>query len=313
MINYVLRRLVSTMPVLLVVAIIVFLIIRLAPGDPALAMAGDGATSEDLARLRAALGIDQPLWYQFWVWLLQLIQLDFGYSLYHRISVWSLIGQRIGPTLYLAGLTMLITVPIAIPLGAFAAWRQGERLDRWLSGLAVMGFSIPVFVVAYLLIWFFSVKLGWFPVQGAGGDDASLFQKLRYMVLPAVGLALGQIALLARVTRAAVIDTLAEDYVKTARAKGASDMRALWRHAVRNASIPIMTVIGLSFVVLIGGVVVTETIYALPGLGKLTVDSVLARDFPVVQGIVIFFSLIYVAINLLVDLSYALLDPRIRY
>lgn len=313
MINYVLRRLLSTIPVLLVVAVVIFLIIRLAPGDPALAIAGDGATAEDLARLRAALGIDRSLPYQFWIWLQQLASLDLGQSLYYRMSVWSLIGQRIWPTLYLALLTMAITIPIAIPLGAYAAWGQGQRLDRWLSMGAVMGFSVPVFVVAYVLIWMFAVRLGWLPVQGMGGDDAGVLVKLRHLILPAVGLALGQIALLARVTRAAVIDMLNEDFVKTARAKGASNFRTLWRHAVRTASVPIMTVIGLSFVVLIGGVVVSETIYALPGLGKLTVDSVLARDFPVVQGIVIFFSLVYVAVNLLVDLSYALLDPRIRY
>ena len=208
---------------------------------------------------------------------------------------------------------MLISVPIAVYLGALAASKQGSFIDRAVNASAVVAFSVPVFVLGYLLIWLLALKLGLFPVQGTGPADAGLFTRLKYFILPAVGLAFGQVALLTRVTRASVIDVLHEDFIKTAYAKGASARRVLWRHAVRNAAVPIVTIIGLSFAVLIGGVVVSETVYAIPGLGKLTVDSVLARDFPVVQGLVIFFSVTYVGINLLVDVLYVALDPRIRY
>jgi len=310
---YLLRRLLSTIPVVLTVAVVIFVILRLAPGDPALAIAGEGASPAELARLRAQLGLDQSIVRQFFIWLGAMARLDFGSSLYYHIPVVELIGRRIGPTVFLAVLTLLISVPVAVFLGAAAAARQGTLVDRAVNALAVLSFSVPVFVVGYLLIWLLALKLGLLPVQGLGPADAPFLSRLRYFVLPAVGLAFGQVALLTRVTRAAVIDALHEDYIKTALAKGASFRRVLWLHAVRNAAVPIVTIIGLSFALLIGGVVVSETVFALPGLGKLTVDSVLARDFPVVQGLVMFFSLLYVAINLLVDLLYLALDPRIRY
>lgn len=311
--TYFLRRLASTIPVVIVVAALIFVVLRLAPGDPALAIAGDGATPEQLHALRVQLGLDKSILEQFIIWGRSLLRLDLGVSLYYHIPVTSLIGQRLPPTAILAALTLLISVPIAVYLGALAASRQGSFIDRAVNASAVIAFSIPVFVLGYVLIWFFALQLGLLPVQGAGPADAGLLTKLKYFILPAVGLAFGQVALLTRVTRASVIDVLHEDFIKTAYAKGASARRVLWRHAVRNAAVPIVTIIGLSFAVLIGGVVVSETVYAIPGLGKLTVDSVLARDFPVVQGLVIFFSLTYVAINLLVDLLYVALDPRIRY
>lgn len=311
--TYFVRRLASTIPVVIVVAALIFVVLRLAPGDPALAIAGDGATPEQLHALRVQLGLDKSILEQFIIWGRSLLRLDLGVSLYYHIPVTSLIGQRLPPTAILAALTLLISVPIAVYLGALAASRQGSFIDRAVNASAVIAFSIPVFVLGYVLIWFFALQLGLLPVQGTGPADAGLLTKMKYFILPAVGLAFGQVALLTRVTRASVIDVLHEDFIKTAYAKGASARRVLWRHAVRNAAVPIVTIIGLSFAVLIGGVVVSETVYAIPGLGKLTVDSVLARDFPVVQGLVIFFSLTYVAINLLVDLLYVALDPRIRY
>ncbi|WP_041798061.1 ABC transporter permease [Rhodopseudomonas palustris] len=311
--SYLVRRLASTIPVVVVVAALIFFVLRLAPGDPALAIAGDGATPAQLEALRAQLGLDKSILQQFLIWGESLLRLDLGQSLYYHIPVTTLIGQRLPPTASLAILTMLISVPIAVYLGALAASRQGSSIDRMVNASAVIAFSIPVFVLGYVLIWLFALKMGLLPVQGTGPADAGLLTKLKYFILPAVGLAFGQIALLTRVTRASVIDVLHEDFIKTAYAKGASAKRVLWRHAVRNAAVPIVTIIGLSFAVLIGGVVVSETVYAIPGLGKLTVDSVLARDFPVVQGLVIFFSFTYVGINLLVDVLYVALDPRIRY
>jgi peptide/nickel transport system permease protein len=303
----------STVPVVIVVAALIFVVLRLAPGDPALAIAGDGATPAQLHALRVQLGLDKSILQQFVIWGQSLLRFDLGQSLYYHVPVTALIGQRLPPTAMLAVLTMLISVPIAVYLGALAASRQGSFVDRAVNASAVVAFSVPVFVLGYLLIWLLALKLGLLPVQGTGPADAGPLTKLKYFILPAVGLAFGQVALLTRVTRASVIDALSEDFIKTAYAKGASAKRVLWRHAVRNAAVPIVTIIGLSFAVLIGGVVVSETVYAIPGLGKLTVDSVLARDFPVVQGLVIFFSVTYVAINLLVDVLYVALDPRIRY
>lgn len=311
--SYLVRRLAATIPVVVVVAALIFVILRLAPGDPALAIAGDGATPEQLQALRAQLGLDKSIPQQFLIWAQSMLRLDLGQSLYYRLPVTALIGQRLFPTVTLAILTMLISVPVAVSLGALAAVNQGGALDRAVNAAAVVAFSVPVFVIGYLLIWLVALKMGLLPVQGLGPAEAGFLTKLKFFVLPAIGLAFGQVALLTRVTRASVIDTLGEDFIKTAYAKGASPRRVLWCHAVRNAAVPIVTIVGLSFAVLIGGVVVSETVYAIPGLGKLTVDSVLARDFPVVQGLVIFFSVTYVAINLLVDVLYVVLDPRIRY
>ncbi len=310
---YLVRRLASTLPVVVAVGILIFVVLRMAPGDPALAIAGDGASAEQLQRLRVQLGLDKSIFEQFLIWGSAMLSFDFGTSLYYHVPVTTLIGQRILPTLYLALLTMFISVPVALYAGASAASRQGGIVDRVVNASAVLAFSIPVFVFGYVLIWLFALQLGVLPVQGLDPANAGLFGAFSHYVLPAVGLAFGQIALLTRVTRASVIDTLSEDYIKTAYAKGASPRRVLWRHAVRNAAVPIVTIIGLSFAVLIGGVVVTETVYAIPGLGKLTVDAVLARDFPVVQGLVMFFSVLYVGINLAVDVVYVALDPRIRY
>jgi len=299
--------------VLLVVAVLVFALLRLAPGDPAAIMAGDAATAEQIASIRAGLGLDRPMVVQFGIWLGKVLSGDLGESFYFRIKVATLIGQRLEPTLALATLTIVIAVFLSVPLGVLAAWRQGGWLDRALMGFSVLGFSIPVFVLAYLLIWLFSLELGWLPVQGYARIGNGFAPFLRHLLLPATTLSVIYIALIARVTRASMLEALGEDYIRTARAKGLPELRVLVRHALANAAVPIATVIGIGIAILIGGVVVTESVYAIPGLGRLTVDAVLARDFPTIQGVILFFSVVYVLVNLLIDLSYVLLDPRIRY
>ncbi|QDL38223.1 ABC transporter permease [Rhodoferax sediminis] len=313
MLSFLLRRIVATIPVLVIVALIVFLMTRLAPGDPAAVIVGDTGTSADIARVRTQLGLDQPLPVQFAKWSAQVLRGDLGESLFMKQTVASLIGQRIEPTLSLAGLTLVLTVLVAVPLGVLAAWRHGGWLDRALMGFSVLGFSIPTFVIGYLLIWLVALKGGLLPVQGYVRLDQGLWSWLRNLILPGLTLSIVYVALIARVTRAAVAEALTEDYIRTARSKGISERHVLVRHALINAAVPIVTVIGIGVALLIGGVVVTETVFAIPGLGQLTVDAVLSRDYPLIQGITLFFSVIYVLINLLVDLSYLLLDPRIRY
>jgi peptide/nickel transport system permease protein len=313
MLRFVLSRVIATAPVLLVVAIVVFLILRLAPGDPAAVIAGNNARVDDIARIRESLGLERPLLVQFGLWLSQIGQGDLGYSFYLNKPVAALIAQRLEPTLSLAAGTMLIAILVAVPLGTLAAARLSSGLDRFLMAFSVTGFSLPVFVVGYLLIYLFAIRLEWLPVQGYVPLSKGLGPWMKQLTLPWLALAFVYIALLARVTRAAVSEALTEDYIRTARAKGAGPLRILWRHALANAAVPIVTVIGIGFALLVGGVVVTETVFAIPGLGSLTVDGVLNRDFPVVQGVVLFFSVLYVLINLAVDLSYLVLDPRIRY
>jgi len=293
--------------------VLVFLLLRLTPGDPAAIMAGDAATAEQIESIRAGLGLDRPIVVQFGLWLGKILSGDLGQSYYFRIDVSTLIGQRLEPTFALAALTILIAVAVSIPMGVLAAWRFGGWFDRALMGFSVLGFSIPVFVLAYLLIWLVSLKLGWLPVQGYSRLSEGFWPFLEHLILPAITLSVIYIALIARVTRASVLEALGEDYIRTARAKGLPEFRVLVRHALANAAVPIATVIGIGISILIGGVVVTESVYAIPGLGRLTVDAVLARDFPTIQGVILFFSFIYVAINLLIDLSYVFLDPRIRY
>jgi peptide/nickel transport system permease protein len=313
MLNFLVKRLLATIPVLLIVAVLVFLMLRLTPGDPAAVLAGDAATTEQIARIRESLGLNRSIPEQFLIWLRNVAVGDLGESYYYKTKVTSLIGQRLEPTLSLAALTIVIAVAVAVPLGVLAAWRFGGWLDRGLMAFSVLGFSVPIFVMAYLLIWLASLKLGWFPVQGYKRLAEGFGPYLYHLVLPSVTLSIIYIALIARVTRASVLETLGEDYIRTARAKGLPEVRVLTRHALRNAAVPIITVIGIGIALLIGGVVVTESVFAIPGLGRLTVDAVLARDFPTIQGVILLFSLVYVGINLLVDLSYVFFDPRIRY
>ena len=310
---FLLRRLLATIPVLLVVSVLVFLLLRLTPGDPAAVLAGDAATTEQIAKIRTGLGLDRSIAEQFGIWMGHALTGDLGESFYYKTQVSTLIGQRLEPTVSLAAITITIAVCIAVPLGVLAAWRFGGWLDRLLMGFSVLGFSIPVFVLAYLLIWLVSIQLGWLPVQGYKRLADGVGPWLYHLTLPAITLSVIYIALIARVTRASVLETLGEDYIRTARAKGLPEAVVLLRHALANAAVPIITVIGIGIALLIGGVVVTESVYAIPGLGRLTVDAVLARDFPTIQGVILLFSFVYVGINLLVDLSYVFFDPRIRY
>jgi len=311
--RFLLRRILATLPVLAIVAVLVFAMLRLTPGDPAAVLAGDAATTEQIARIRSGLGLDRSIPEQFAIWAGRLLSGDLGESFYYKTKVTELIGQRLEPTLSLAALTITIAVLVAVPLGVLAAWRFGGWLDRGLMAFSVLGFSIPIFVLAYVLIWLVSLQLGWLPVQGYQRLEGGIGPWLRHLLLPSITLSVIYIALIARVTRASVLETLGEDYIRTARAKGLREGRVLVRHALANAAVPIATVIGIGIALLIGGVVVTESVYAIPGLGRLTVDAVLARDFPTIQGVILLFSFAYVLINLLVDLSYVFLDPRIRY
>ena len=313
MLSFLARRLLALIPVLVIVSLLVFLMLRLTPGDPAAVLAGDAASTEQIAQIRSGLGLDRSIPEQYLIWAGRLLSGDLGQSYYYKTDVATLIAQRLEPTVSLAFITILIAVLVAVPLGVLAAWRFGSLLDRGLMAFSVLGFSVPVFVLAYLLIWLVSLKLGWLPVQGYQrlGDGVGLW--LRHLTLPAITLSVIYIALIARVTRAAVLETLGEDYIRTARAKGLPESAVLIRHALANAAVPIVTVIGIGIALLIGGVVVTESVYAIPGLGRLTVDAVLARDFPTIQGVILLFSFVYVGINLLVDLSYVFFDPRIRY
>ena len=317
MLQFLLRRILAVLPVLFVVSLVVFLILRLAPGDPAAVIAGNSATNEDIAKIQVQLGLDRSIPVQYGIWMGNVFRGDLGFSYYLNKPVTELIAQRVEPTLSLAFGTVILALLIAVPLGTVAAWRMGGWLDRLLSGFSVAGFSVPVFVIGYLLIYLFAIRLEWLPVQGykslSGPSAAGPWAWMRQLILPWMTLAMIYVALIARVTRASVSEALTEDYIRTARAKGISESAVLLRHALANAAVPIVTVVGIGIALLIGGVVVTETVYAIPGLGSLTVDAVLNRDFPVIQGLVLLFSVSYVLINLLVDLSYLVLDPRIRY
>lgn len=315
--RFLLRRLLAVLPVLLVVSLVVFFLLRLAPGDPAAVIAGNNATAEDIAQIRSQLGLDRHIISQYGIWIGRVLQGDLGYSYYLGQPVLALIGQRLEPTLALALGTIVLAVALALPLGTLAAWRMGGWLDRALSAFSVAGFSVPVFVIAYGLIFVFAMQLQWLPVQGykplSGVQSQGVWDWARQLVLPWLTLSTIYIALIARITRASVSEALSEDFIRTARAKGLAEFSVLWRHALANAAVPIVTVIGIGVALLIGGVVVTETVFAIPGLGSLTVDAVLNRDFPVIQGLVLLFSFSYVGINLLVDTSYLWLDPRIRH
>ncbi|MGJ7521413.1 ABC transporter permease [Variovorax sp. LT1P1] len=310
--GYFLRRLAATLPVMAVVAVVVFLLIHLSPGDPAALIAGDLATGEDIAKLRVALGLDKPLWQQFMLWLGRLATGDLGTSIFTQVPVSQLLAQRLEPTVSIAALTMLLTLLVAVPLGTLAAYRAGSWVDRLVMLFAVLAFSLPVFLVGYLLVYVFAIQLPWFPVQGYSrfADGPSAW--LRGLVLPCVNLALVYTALVTRMTRATVLEVLHEDYIRTARAKGLGVLPVLG-HALRNAAIPIATTIGVGIALLIGGVVVTETVFAIPGVGRLVIDSVQRHDYPVIQSVLLISAGVYVLINLLIDLSYKFFDPRIQY
>jgi len=313
MLAYAVRRILATIPVMLTVAFFVFSLLYLAPGDPAAIIAGDQATPADIDRIRASLGLDRPFLVRFGDWLWHILHGDLGTSIFTNLPVSHMIAQRLEPTLSLMVLTVVLSLIVAIPMGVLAAWKQGSWIDRLVMVLAVFGFSTPVFVVGYLLAYFFALKLEWLPVQGFTPISQGFWPFLRTLLLPAVALGLIYIALIARITRATMLEVLSQDYVRTARAKGVGQRGILFVHALKNAAVPIVTVVGLGVALLIGGAVVTETVFAIPGIGRLTVDAILQRDYPVIQGVILMFSFVYVIINLLVDLLYTLFDPRIRY
>ncbi|MEI7430948.1 MAG: ABC transporter permease [Betaproteobacteria bacterium] len=310
---FLIKRVAAVIPVLAVVAVIVFLLLRLSPGDPAVIIAGDSASAQDIEDIRRSLGLDQPLLSQFFQWIWRMLHGDFGVSIFTGLPVLTLIMQRVEPTLWLAVLTMLFAIILALPLGIWAAWKANTWVDRLMTALSVVAFSLPVFLIGYALVYTFSTQLGWFPVQGFKSLSEGWVPFARHLILPVVSGGLIYTALLARMTRATMLDVLGEDYIRTARAKGVLLPRLLLRHALKNAAIPIITTIGLGIAMLLGGVMVTESVFAIPGIGRLTVDSILRRDYPVIQGIVLITSMAYVLINLVIDLLYGFFDPRIRY
>lgn len=313
MIVYVLRRLGATLIVMAVVALFVFSLLFLTPGDPAAVIAGDVATTDDIQRIRAKLGLNEPFLVQFGGWVGRLLHGDLGTSIFTNLPVTKLIGQRVQPTVSLTLLTLVVAVLIAVPVGVLAAAKAGTWTDRLVMGFSVLAFSVPVFVLAYLLIGLFSIRLEWLPVQGYRPFSDGLWPWLSHLILPSIALGTVYMAFIARITRAAMLDVLAQDYIRTANAKGLSPRAVLTRHALKNAGVPIITVIGIGIALLISGAIVTETVFAIPGIGRLTVDAILRRDYPIIQGVILLFSGVYVLINLLVDLSYRLFDPRIRY
>ena len=313
MLAYLIRRLLSTVVVMTIVAVFVFLLLHLSPGDPAAIIAGDNATNDQIAGIRKQLGLDDPLPVQFARWASRVVQGDLGQSIYSSIPVTTLIAQRLEPTISLAITTLLLAVSLALLAGVTAAARVGSLFDRGVMTFAVLGFSVPAFVVGYSLVYVFSMQLRWLPVQGYKPFADGLWDWFRHLILPSITLGIAYVALIARITRASMLEVLSEDYMRTARAKGVANSSRLLKHALKNAAVPIVTVIGLGVALLISGVVITETVFNLPGVGRLTVDAITRRDYPIIQGVILVFSGVYVLINLLVDLSYALFDPRIRY
>lgn len=313
MATYILRRIVSTIAVMAMVGVFVFLLLRLAPGDPAAIIAGDAATPQMIAGIRESLGLSDPLPVQFVRWVLSILGGDFGTSILTGRPVLQLISQRLEPTVSLAISTMILSVTFGMIFGILAAWRVGGLVDHLLTAFAALGFSVPVFVVGYFLIYWFAMIVHLLPVQGYIPIDRGLGAWLVHLILPTMTLSVPFIAFIARITRASMLEVLSEDYIRTAVAKGASSYSILFRHALKNASVPILTVIGISFAYLIAGVVITEAVFNIPGVGRLVVDAINNRDYPIIQGVLILVSGLYVFINLAVDLAYTLVDPRIRY
>ena len=313
MASYILRRVLLTIPLMAIVALFVFSLLYIAPGDPAAVIAGDQASPADVERIRQSLGLDRPFLVQFGTWFWRVLHFDLGTSIFTNLPVASLIAQRIEPTLSLMALTLVLTLLVAVPLGVLAAWKAGSWVDRVIMAFAVSAFSFPVFVVGYILAYVFALEFEWLPVQGYSPLANGFWPWLQNLILPSVALGCVYIALTARITRASMLEVLQQDYIRTARAKGLGLRSILFVHALKNAAVPIVTVIGIGVALLIGGSLVTESVFAIPGLGRLTVDAILRRDYPVIQGIVLMFSLLYTLVNLMVDITYTLIDPRIRY
>jgi peptide/nickel transport system permease protein len=313
MLYYIGRRILILPPVMLIVALVVFGLLYVTPGDPAAMIAGDQASPEDIERVRIMMGLDKPFLLRFGTWVWQLLRGDLGTSIFANQPVLHLIGQRLGPTFALLTLSLIISVAIAVPLGVLAAWNRGKTADRVFTFATVLSFSFPVFVIGYLLAFSFATTLKWLPVQGYTPLDDGFRSFIEHLILPAVTLGVSYSAILARTTRSSMLDVLSQDYMRTALAKGAGPRVMLFRHALKNAAVPIITVIGLGLATLIGGSVITESVFSIPGIGRLTLDAILHRDYPVIQGVVLLFSAAYVAVNLIIDVIYTLVDPRIRY
>jgi len=313
MFKFTIKRLFSAIPVMGFVALFVFSLLHLAPGDPSGILAGEDATPEDLALMHEALRLDRPLYEQFVFWVGDLLQGDFGTSIFTNRPVLELIGQRVEPTISLALVTLVFSVILAIPLGTFAAWRAGSLTDRAVMVFSVLGFSVPTFVFGYVLIYIFSLKLGTLPVQGFASIREGIGPFFSHLALPTIMLGTSFMVLVTRITRASVMEVLSEDYIRTAKAKGVKDRIVLTKHALRNAAVPIVTVVGLGFAFLVSGVVITESVFNIPGIGRLTVEAIAKRDYPVIQGVILIVSALYVVINTATDIIYAYFDPRIRY
>jgi len=310
---YLLRRFLSMLATMLVVGIVVFFVIRSVPGDVTSALLGQDATPQQIEDLRRRLNLDQPWPAQFAAWFGGVVRGDLGNSTYMRIPVLQALAQRLEPTAMLALAATLVAVTLGIGLGVIAAVRHGTVTDYAVMVVAMLGLSLPTFWLGLLMIMLFAVTLQWLPAAGYGALSDGVGRTVRYLVMPAVALGFSQAAVIARMTRASLLDALGEDFVRTAKSKGLPPARVVLRHALRNALLPVLTVIGLSIATLAGGVVVTETVFNIPGAGRLVIESVQRRDYPVLQGAVIAVAAVYALINLLVDLSYLALDPRVRY
>lgn len=312
MISYIAKRLLGLIPVLFVVSIVVFLIIHLTPGDPARVMLGDEATEEQVLELQERLSLNEPLWTQYVLWIGRVVQGDLGQSFFLGTGVVDVIGERLGPTVTLAVGALIVALLISIPLGIAAARWPGSLVDAGALGVSLIGMALPSFLLGLMLALVVGVQLGWLPVAGYRPLSAGLWQHLRYLILPTISLGVVQAALLIRITRASMLDTLGMDYVRLARAKGLSERMIAYRHAFRNAVLPVMTVVGATFGSLVTGALVTETVFNIPGVGQLLVSSIARRDYAVIQGTILLTTLSYVLINLITDLLYGLADPRVR-
>ena len=311
--RYIATRLLSAIPVLVLVVVFVFALLRFAPGDPAQLIAGEQASPEQMQAIRVSLDLDKPIHVQFLTWVGKLARGDLGESVGRRVPVSEIIMQRLTPTVVVAIVSEVFAVLVGVPLGVLAAWKSNTWIDRAVMLFASIGFAMPVFWLAFLAIWLFSLNLGWLPVLGYTSFDNGLAAYARHLVLPCVTLGISLVALIARMTRATMLEVMRQDYIRTARSKGLSEEMVVLRHALKNASMPILTVIGLGVAALLNGAIITETFFAIPGLGALIAQSILVRDYPVVQALLILATLIYVFVNMLVDLAYGYLDPRIRY
>lgn len=310
--SYILKRILSLIPILFIVSLVIFFIIHITPGDPVSYMLGDEATEEQIENTREELGLNLPLYQQYFHWITNVLKGDFGVSFHMNTTVLDAIATHVGPTLSLAVFAQIIALLIAIPLGIIAAIKRGTMVDQAVMGLSLLGMAVPSFLLALFLVLLIGVHLQWLPVAGYQPLASGLWNHLQYLILPAISLGSIQAALIARMTRSSMLEVLNNNYINMARSKGVSERKVIYSHALHNAFLPILTVIGQTFGALVTGAVITETIFNIPGLGQLIINSVERRDYTVIQGIVLFVTFIYVTLNLLIDLLYGVVDPRVR-